>query len=339
MNNINHHSIIAGHTSSLTSTFLSETCSTNDAKTVAMKMTKIGVVSLLLLLHLLGVVTQSPSFTLSGSVSYLAVGGDKVFASTGSTVYQLSSDLQQEQRTSLSNQILRLAATQDGQWLVVCYINSSCSALNGSDLSVTNRVVSNVLPDVEASDEIVVFTAPVNGGETFYTGSYDIRIYFRQYGFAGNSLSRTNENNQVTSSDFQKRGREFYGGFYQFGYAYYIVIDAASGNDDELRIVRVCNSTADSGNIDFNNQYELVLGCDTNIFFAPTIKSVSVLNGETLLIAITSSGTSRVCSYNLTVINSVMDSAYQSCVVGNSGDSNIRWQSQSCSGLSGTMVS
>ena len=301
-----------------------------------------SVPSLLLILHLLtSVGAQSPSFTLlTGSVSSLAVGGDKVFASTSSTLYQLSSDLQQVQQISLSNQILRLAATQDGQWLVVCYTDGSCLALNGSDLSVTNRVVSNVLPGVEANDKIVVFTAPINGGESFYTGSYDRHIYFRQYGFAGNSLSRTNGNNQVTHSTFQNRGgREFYGGFFQFEYSYYIVTDATSGND-ELRIVRVCNSTADSGNIDFNNQYEVVLGCDGNSFFAPAIKGVSVLNGETLLIAITPQGSSsKICSYNLTNINSIMDSAYQSCVVGNSGDSNIQWGFQSCSGLSGTMVS
>ena len=301
-----------------------------------------SVPSLLLILHLLiNVGAQSPSFTLSGSVSSLAVGGDKVFASTSSTVYQLSSDLQQVQQISLSNQILRLAATQDGQWLVVCDSGGSCSALNGSDVSVTNKAVPNVLPSVEANDEIVVFTVPVNEGESFYTGSYDRRIYFRQYGFAGNSLSRTNGDNQVTSSTFQNRdGRKFYGGFFQSGYTYYIVLDTTSGNNDELRIVRVCNSTVDSGNIDFNNQYEVVLGCDGNTFFASTIKGVSVLNGETFLIAITPSGSpSRVCSYNLTVINSIMDSAYQSCVVGNSGNSNIQWQTQSCLGLSGTMVS
>ena len=304
-----------------------------------------SVLSLLLILHLLiSVGAQSPSFTLSGYyyysgiVSSLAVGGDRVFASTGSIVYQLSSDLQQQQQTSLSNQIVRLAATQDGQWLVVCYTNGSCSALNGSDLSVINRTVSNVLPDVEASDKIAVFTAPVSGGESFYTGRFSDnakRIYFRQYGFAGSSISRSLEEIAYQSGG----NREFYDGFYQFGYVYYIVLDSTSGNH-ELHIVRVCNSTADSGNIDFNNQYEVVLGCDGNTFFAPTIKGVSVLNGETLLIAITPQGSpSRVCSYNITVINSRMENAYQSCVIGNSGNSNIQWQTQSCSGLSGTMVS
>ena len=298
-----------------------------------------SVLSLLLILHLLiSVGAQSSSFTLSGSASSLTVGGDRVFASTGSTVYQLSSDLQQQQQTSLSNQILRLAATQDGQWLVVCYTNGSCSALNGSDLSVINRAVSNVLPGVEASDKIAVFTARFNVGESFYTGTFvdsANRIYFRQYGFAGSSISRSLE-----ESAYQSGGnREFYDGFYHFEYGYYIVLDATSGND-ELRIVRVCNSTADSGNSDFNNQYEVVLGCDGNTFFAPTIKGVSVLNGETLLVAITPQGSpSRVCSYNLTIINSRMDSTYNTCVVGNSGNSNIQWQTQSCSGLSGTMVS
>ena len=126
-----------------------------------------SVLSLLRVLHfLISVGPQSP-FTLPfGSVSYLAVGGDKTFAST---VYQLSSDLQQQQQISLSNQIMRLAATQDGQWLVVCYTNDSCSALNGSDLSITDRAVSNALPGIEASDKISVFTAHFNGGESFYT--------------------------------------------------------------------------------------------------------------------------------------------------------------------------
>ena len=297
------------------------------------------VLSLLLILHLLiSVVTQYPSFTLSDSVSYLAIGGDRVFASTGSTVYQLSSDLQQQQQTSLSNQILRLAATQDGQWLVVCYTNGSCSALNGSDLSVINRAVSYVPPGFQASDKIAVFTVPVIGGESFYTGTFVDsvdRIYFRQYGFAGSSISRS-----LDEIAYQPSGnREFYDGFYQFGYVYYIVLDTTSGNH-ELRIVRVCNSTADSDNIDFNNQYEVVFGCDGNTFFVPTIKGISMFSGETLLIAITPQGSpSRVCSYNLTIINSRMENAYQSCVVGNSGNGNIQWRTQSCLGLSGTMVS
>ena len=300
-----------------------------------------SVLSLLLIVHLLtSVGAQSPSFTLSGSVSYLAVGGDKVFASTSSTVYQLSSDLQQVQQISLSNQILRLAATQDGQWLVVCYTNGSCSALNGSDVSVTNRAVSNVLPGIEASDKIAVFTASVSGGESFYTGSFidnANRIYFRQYGFAGSSISRSLDEIAYLSGG----NREFYGGFFQFGYSYYVVLDSIGNTgNDELRIVRVCNSTADSGNIDFNNQYEVVLGCDGNTFFASTIKGVSVLNGETILIAITPLGSSsKICSYNLTNITSIMDSAYQSCVVGNSGNNYIQWETQTCSGLSGTIVS
>ena len=208
-----------------------------------------------------------------------------------------------------------------------------------SDVCLTNRAVSNELPFVGASDEIVVSTVPVNGWEHFYSRSFDKCIYFRLYRFAGNSLSRTNGDNQVTSSTFHNRGcREFYVGFYQSRYTYYIVLDASSDND-EVHIVRVCNSTADRSN-GFDNQYEVILGCDGNTLFNPTIKGISMLNVETLLIAITPQGSpSSVCSYNLTVINSRMDSAYQSCVVGNSGNSNIQWQTQSCSGLSGTMVS
>ena len=75
-----------------------------------------SVLSLLQVLHFYISVGPQSLFTFpSDSVSYLAVGGDRMFAST---VYQLSSDLQQQQQILLSNQIMRLAATQDGQWLV-----------------------------------------------------------------------------------------------------------------------------------------------------------------------------------------------------------------------------
>ena len=80
--------------------------------------------------------------------------------------------------------------------MVVCYTNASCSALNGSDLSVTNRAISNVLPAVEASNKIAVFNAPVSGEESFCTESFVDNAncnYFHQYGFADSSTSRSLE--------------------------------------------------------------------------------------------------------------------------------------------------
>ena len=92
------------------------------------------------------VLTRSSFILPSGSVSSLVVGGDRVFASTGSTVYQLSSDLQHQQRVECNQLVLKLAATQDNQWLVICYYYGICSALNGSDLSATDdRTVFDIM--------------------------------------------------------------------------------------------------------------------------------------------------------------------------------------------------
>ena len=92
--------------------------------------------------------------------------------------------------------------------------------------------------------------------------------------------------------------RKFVSGFFAGSYAYYVAIDPPlSGSNKRLiRIVRVCNDSIANG---FNNQYELTLGCDgRNGFFNPTVLSVSVINEETLLIAIRTSSV-HVCSYSL----------------------------------------
>ena len=132
-------------------------------------------------------------------------------------------------------------------------------------------------------------------------------------------------------------------GFFTSGYAYYVVNDPpTSGATRRLCIIRVCNDSAANG---FNNQYELTLGCDgSNAFLYPTLLDVSVINEETLLIAIHSDSVDDVCSYSLSEINSLMDNAYESCVVDGTGNKNIFWQSSvSCSGgspgLTGSIVS
>ena len=66
-----------------------------------------------------------------------------------------------------------------------------------------------------------------------------------------------------------------------------MVIDRISGSlNSDIRIVRVCNHTADDSTPYFNNQYEVVLGCGSNFFFQPVVIGVSVLNRERLLIGI-----------------------------------------------------
>ena len=272
------------------------------------------------------------SSSVSSAVTYVAASSNGVFVSTINLLYKFSPSLQQlgDPLGSLGGTVNGLASTVDGEWCVVCTDANgvTCSVYNGSNLAATpNRTEDNS----GAASSLVVFTA---GGNTFYTGSYVAdSILYRQYGFAGSSLSRaTVAGQQTASSGFD---RNFVSGFFVGGYAYYVAIDPSSGSNKQIRIIRVCNDSVANG---FNNQYELTLSCGGTNLFLPTVLGVSVINEETLLIAIRTSSV-HVCSYSLSYINSLMDAAYQSCVVNNTGNKNINWQSASCLGLSGSIVS
>ena len=305
-----------------------------------------STLALLLVSYFCLVSSQSPlSSTISdGVITHIAVGGNTVYISTASTVYQLPANLQTRQQSSVSGTVLGLSATQDGQWLIVCTDqgdspndpegtnNGACSALNGSTLTGTTVGYSGA----RTNDQLVVFTVPVTGGLSAYTGNYGTRrVRYRQFGFVNSSIMRTT--NEVARSGFN--GRKFVGGFFTFGYAYYVALDQIDmGNNFEIHIIRVCNDTANS----FNNQYEVELGCNgMDQFFDPSHISVSVLNGVTMLLGIHLSGSDIICSYNISEINSMMDTAYQTCTTTGTTSRNLVWQANSltCSGISGTIVS
>ena len=280
------------------------------------------------------------SSSVSSTVTHIAVSANGVFVSTATQVYRFSSTLQQlgDPLVSLGGTVNGIASTSDGEWCVVCADAGgvTCSVLNGFNLEApANRTETNS----GTATSLVVFTATGGDGNSFYTGSYGNHyILYRQYGFAGSTLSRATNYVHQQALGFN---RVFVSGFFASGYAYYVVSDP-SGNNRRLRIIRVCNDSIANS---FNNQYELTLGCDgSNAFFNPTLIDVSVINEETLLIAINTDSVDNICSYNLSEINSLMDAAYESCVVDGTGNKNIFWQSSvSCSGgspgLTGSIVS
>ena len=277
------------------------------------------------------------------SASHLSTGGGKVFASSDTTVYLYSSDLVQQQIVSLES-VVALTTTQNGQWLVVCLENGDCSVINGSNINADPSLTVN---GIVGDSSTALFTTPDTDGQRFYTGSYgaiggsgNIRTRYSEYGFAeSQSMDRSVTFNELTT--FRANGgRDFYYGFFQSGYAYYVVSDPTGGILRELRIIRVCNiSQSDS----FDSQYELVLDCG-GVSTSVNIRGISVFNEETLVIGRAVSGGSRVCTYNLSDINSMMDSSYQTCVVDETGNKNVQWFDGSAmcdSGFSGspTMVS
>ena len=259
------------------------------------------------------------------SASRLSTGGGKVFASSDNTVYLYSSDLVQQQSVSLESVVIGLTTTQNGQWLVVCFDNGDCSVINGSNINADPSLTVN---GIVGDSSTALFTTPDTDGQRFYTGSYGAiggsggdRIRYSEYGFAGSQSADRSVIINPLNTFLQSGGRDFYYGFFQSGYAYYVVSDIAGGSIRELCIIRVCNiSQSDS----FDSQYELVLDCG-GVSTSVNIRGISVFNEETLVIGRIFSGGSRVCSYNLSDINSMMDSSYQTCVVEGTGDKNVQW--------------
>ena len=256
------------------------------------------------------------------SASHLSTGGGKVFASSHNTVYLYSSDLVQQQSVSLESVVIGLTTTQNGQWLVVCLEYGDCSVINGSNINDDPSLTVNGIVGDSIS---ALFTTPGTDGQRFYIGSYGaiggsggVRMHYSEYGFAG---SQSVDRSVIIDPSTGFQGRDFYYGFFQSGYAYYVVSDTTGGSVRELRIIRVCNISQSNS---FDSQYELVLVCGGQ-FISINIRGISVFNEETLIIGQTANGASRVCSYNLSDINSMMDSSYQTCVVEGSDNKNVQW--------------
>ena len=278
------------------------------------------------------------------SASHLSTGGGKVFASSETTVYLYSSDLVQQQSVSLESVVIGLTTTQNGQWLVVCLANGDCSVINGSNINADPSLTAN---DIGGDSSTVLFTTPDTDGQRFYIGSYGaiggsggVKIGYSEYGFAGSQSADRSGTIDPLVLFRQNGGRDFYYGFFQSGYAYYVVSDTTVSTLQELRIIRVCNISQSNS---FDSQYELVLDCGGQSS-SINIRGVSVFSEETLIIGRTANGASRVCSYNLSDINSMMDTSYQTCVVDGIGNKNVRWfdGSQMCNSgfsVSPTIVS
>ena len=269
---------------------------------------------------------HSQLLSVSLNVSHISTGGSRVFAAAGATLYQYSFDLTQQQSKELiGGNIVGLATTPDGEWIIACVTNGGCSVIRSTDLSIVNADTAddNAVYALDAAcpgfDGISLFTSPVSNGQSYYIGSYGTknggggtRIRFNQRGFNGSSVTRDS-----VGLGTKFVGRHFYGGFVLSKFVYFIVIDQVSSGQ-QLRIVRVCRDYT------VQSQYELRLACSTGVF-KNVVRGVSVINDETLIIGLTTNNQEKLCSFSISMINSMMDSAYDTCIDMGSGGTNVLW--------------
>ena len=273
------------------------------------------------------VVTSSSNVFVSSNVS----GSGRVYRLNGSLV-------QQEVLQFPSGiAVLRIALSSDQGKLIVCVSDGSCMAYNADNLNKGSvRTFQNV--QAAGNNNVALVSAPVSGGgNSFYVGSSNgTVILIGQYGLDGTAgnVSRTSGNLfSVTASSFT---RNWYGGFVAGSYTYFVVFDVLSPRPG-VKVLRVCNNYNETS---IAAMYELYLNClvDGFDFINARITGASLVSytnssggpyEDRLVVGIVTPPKtyvlyySRVCTYSLAMINSMMDSTPCS--------SNLPWRSSTFS--------
>ena len=255
-------------------------------------------------------------------------------------MYRLNGSLVQQEVLQFPSGIavLRIALSSDQSKLIVWVSNGSCIAYNAGNLSKGSvGTFQNV--QVAGNNNVALVSAPVSGGgNSFYVGSSNgTVILIGQYGLDGTagSVSRTSGNLfSVTASTFT---RNWYGGFVAGSYTYFVVFDVFPSPGPGVRVLRVCNNYNETS---IAAMYELYLNCfvDGFDFMNARITGASLVSypmssggpyEDRLVIGIVTPPKtyvlyySRVCTYSLAMINSMMDSTPCS--------SNLPWRSSTLS--------
>ena len=237
-------------------------------------------------------------------------GNGDLFVGAGGTLYRFSSELHQLQSVAIpgSPSVLGLTTTADGDYLVACFNNRRCAVYNTTALNITvgSTIESQYFLPSGVTD-IALFTESSSEMRNVYIGFRDgSRFEIRQRGFAGNNILKTY---QSLTSSIPTLTREMYGGFVYGSNAYFLALDTQGLLTATMYIIRVCNDGQLAA------RYELQLTCGgTALSSSSVITGVFEVDG-TLVVSVDG----RVCSYNLTTIDTTLDNFFTSCLISKIG--------------------
>ena len=277
--------------------------------------------------------TGQLQFSLPGQPNDVVVSStSNVYVSTNVSgsgrVYRLNGSLVQQDVLQFPSgtSVLRIALSSDESRLIVCVSNNSCISYIANDL--TKSSVSTFQNSLASKNNVALVSAPViGGGNSFYVGSSNgTVILIGQCGLDGaaGSVSRSSGNLfGVTAGSFT---RNWFGGFVAGSYTYFVVLDVSTSpiSRPAMRVLRVCdNSNATSVAAMYENELDC-LGLAGNVnsyarFAGASLVSYPTTAGgpfeDRLVIGIVTPALggytgyrSRVCTYSLSQIDSMMDS-------------------------------
>eukprot|EP00731_Ephydatia_muelleri_P030153 Em0021g676a len=275
----------------------------------------------------------------NAQVKDLAISSDgQLFASSAvrdrSVVYRLNCSLVVQEALWIADGlfILGLILTPDESKLVVCLTDKSCTGYNASNLKdISSTVFPNALAS-NGSSVALVSASVIGGGNRFYAASSNDTVnLIGQYG-----LDRTVRNVSrssgglfdVTTDSFS---RNWFGGFVAGSYVYFVVLDVSASPNSEtgIRVLRVCDNSQETR---VTSVSEIELDC---LDLAGRVNGYARLVGASLvtypvngsesyeaalLVGIVTpplggySGmySSRVCAFQLSQIDSMIDSVSSS---------------------------
>ena len=256
------------------------------------------------------------------SAMTIADTSNELFVAGGNIIYKLSANLSQLMNITVSDDaavsVRGLSVSNGGQYIVACLTTGSCIGYDVISLTSTMSNVTLNEPGAAvfaSTDPVVMFPGAVEG--IVHTGTaaesgQEYRMSLGQYQISLESImtNKTKDYILQRSSDFNTR--IFKAGFID-NFTYYIVEDDAS----EIRILRVCNET---GIDTFQALYEVQLICgDSAVVFAgASILDNFSSSSNTLVLTVRAPDTAithfgRVCTYNISDINTAMDNGYVAC--------------------------
>ena len=216
---------------------------------------------------------------------------------------------------------------------MVCFTNKSCIGYSLTDFKY--RLNGVMLTGTSHPDVGPVAMFPGEKEVDVYVGTATVTpvqypMMLGQYSVTDGSIV-TDRTRVYDLAASQLSERIFHTGFIIDNYVYYIVGDG--GND--IKILRVCSNSTDQSidNKDsqlFRALYEVELVCGGSVAFtgASVVKDYSYPGGDTLVLTVKPSlsvvgGSSRVCTYSISDIDTAMDNSLAKCTDGE--DRRVIW--------------
>ena len=242
------------------------------------------------------------------TIDDLVISSDRLYVAEGTTLHLLHNNLTHLCSLAMGNAtISNVAVSTDETVVIVCLVDGVCKSYQIESLLETNSSPNlSVSAAKAAAPPVKGIALAVTSNSMFYQG-YTTKagkraIVLRQFEYNGNTTFqlRTTEV-LITNTNFISR--DFYNVFKNGYFIYYVAVDTI-GNETVLTVMRIC----DDQEKNVTAPIEVELDCGTTTPAAFTITTSSLIrdpyhNNITVVIATSSKSVSRVCSYQLTDID------------------------------------